>query len=139
MALIEINRNPSPRDLRWFGLLFAAFCGVLGVLAWRGSGSPPRAAVALWIAGVAIAVLYYALPHVRRPMYLAWVYASYPIGFTVSYAVLAFVYFAVFTPTGLVLRLAGRDPLARRLDPAAKSYWVPHRTGGASSRYFDQY
>lgn len=33
-------------------------------------------------------------------------------------------YFGVLTPLGLVLRLAGRDPLRLRRDPAAPSYWI---------------
>lgn len=37
-------------------------------------------------------------------------------------ALLAVVYLLVITPIGLVARVV-RDPLRRRLDPAAPSYW----------------
>ena len=39
------------------------------------------------------------------------------------YALLALVFYLVFAPVGIALRLLGRDPLQRRLDPSAKSYW----------------
>lgn len=38
-------------------------------------------------------------------------------------AVLTLVYYLIVTPLGLVLRLL-RDPLARRLDRRAGTYWV---------------
>jgi hypothetical protein len=33
------------------------------------------------------------------------------------------VFLLLFVPARLVLRLAGRDPLARRLEPDAPTYW----------------
>lgn len=38
--------------------------------------------------------------------------------------VMAMLFFAVLTPVGLVMRMAGRDPLRRRLDREASSYWL---------------
>jgi hypothetical protein len=138
MALIQVNKNPSPRDLNWFGVLFAAFLGLVGLVAWRRTGSE-RAALVLLGIGVVVAGIYYAIPGLRRPIYLAWMYVAFPIGLVVSYALLAFVYLVVFTPMGLLLRLLGRDPLQRNLDSARTTYWVEHPTGGDPSRYFRQY
>jgi TRAP-type C4-dicarboxylate transport system permease small subunit len=138
MALIQINKNPSSRDLNWFGILFAAFFGLVGWLAWRRFGSE-RAALVLWGIGVVLPVIYYAIPGLRRPIYLAWMYLAFPIGLVVSYVVLALVYFAVFAPVGLIMRLVRHDPLQRAFDSARKTYWVEHRTGGPKSRYFSQY
>jgi hypothetical protein len=42
---------------------------------------------------------------------------------------MAILFFAVLTPAGLVLRLAGRDRLRRHPDRAAASYWIAR--GGA--------
>jgi ABC-type uncharacterized transport system permease subunit len=138
MALVRINKNPSRAELNWFGVLFAAFFGLIGLFAWRGAGSQRFAWVA-WGIGAVLPAIYYAIPRLRRPLYLGWVYAAYPIGFVVSYAVLAFVYFLVFTPIGLIMRLVRYDPLHRSFDPARKSYWIEHQSRGGSSRYFNQY
>ena len=35
------------------------------------------------------------------------------------------VYYLLVTPAGLLSRLVGRDPLARRWDRGARSYWIP--------------
>ncbi|MFD5076476.1 hypothetical protein [Streptomyces sp. NPDC058371] len=42
----------------------------------------------------------------------------------VGRALLALLYFVLVAPVGGVLRLF-RDPLARRPDPAAATYWLP--------------
>ena len=39
------------------------------------------------------------------------------------YALLVLVFYLVSAPAGIALRILGRDPLQRRLDPSAKSYW----------------
>ena len=35
MSLIELNKNPSKKDLRWFGLILAVVLAWLGLLAGR--------------------------------------------------------------------------------------------------------
>ncbi len=138
MALIQINKDPSARDLKWFGALFGAFFGLAGALVWWRSGSL-RFATLLWALAVVVPAAYYALPPLRRPMFLGWTYLAFPIGLIVSYLVLAAVYFLVFAPMGLVMRALGYDPLKRAFDPRTASYWIDHRTGSDPSRYFNQY
>ncbi|WP_199829534.1 hypothetical protein [Streptomyces sp. MMG1121] len=45
---------------------------------------------------------------------------------------LSLVYFVLVVPAGLISRVV-RDPLSRRPDPAADTYWVTV-TGGPASR-----
>jgi hypothetical protein len=138
MAVIEINRDPTPRELRWFGVLFAIFFAIVGVIAiWRFSA--PRAAVGIWSVAGVIVLVYAVAPPVRRPLYLGWMYAAFPIGWTVSHTILALAYYLVFTPIGLIMRLVGRDPMERKFRPDQASYWVEHRPWGAASRYFKQF
>ena len=138
MALIEINKNPSKKDLRWFGLLLALFFGILGLVAMLRFDAPPVAR-GLWIAGGGLALLYYAIPPLRRWMFVGWMVAAFPIGWTISHVLLGVVYYVVMTPIGLVMRLLGRDPLERRFDRDARTYWVEHRPDGEPARYFRQF
>lgn len=138
MAMIEIDRNPSPRTLLLFGFLLAAFAGLVGwLLAWRFDA--PEAARWVWIVGGALGLLCVALPPIRRPLYLAWSYAFYPIGWVLSHVLLAAIWYLVLTPIGLLLRLFGRDPLGRRRDPQARTHWVPYRSRSDADRYFRQF
>ena len=138
MALIEINKNPSKRELAWFGLLFLIFFGIIGGLVYFSTRSLTVPGI-LWTAAGAVTVLYYLVPPIRLPLYLGWLYASYPIGWVISHVVLALVYYLVFTPIGLIMRLCGRDPMNRRLDKSAASYWTEHPMETDPARYFHQF
>ena len=138
MPSIEINKNPSRRELLWFGGLLGGFLCLVGtVLYWR--FHMDMTAYALWVAGPFVAALYYGIPPIRRPLYLAWMYAAFPIGWAVSHLLLAVVYYLVLTPTGLAFRLSGRQALPRRFDRNAKTYWVERRPVRDPARYFKQF
>ncbi len=138
MALVEIDRNPPARQLRWYGLSMVAFFLIIGALLHFQFGLP-RAARVVWLLGGAVGLLFYAVPALRLALYLTWIQAVYPIGFVVSGLVLAVSYYIVLTPIGLCLRIFRRDALQRRFDSDAESYWREHRTGGEPSQYFRQY
>ncbi|MXZ24435.1 MAG: hypothetical protein F4Y80_06115 [Caldilineaceae bacterium SB0665_bin_21] len=136
--LIEIDPNPSSRQLHWFGFLLGAFCALAGgMVRWR-LDAPGTAAV-IWAIGGVLSVLYWIVPAWRRSIYLGWLYAVFPVGWAVSHCLLVIVYFLVITPMGLVKRLVKGDPLGRTPDPSALSYWTPRETKPQAQRYFRQY
>ena len=51
-------------------------------------------------------------------------------------AVIILTAIAVFLPIGLLLRLLGRDPLDRKFDAQASSYWQPKKPPGDVASYF---
>ena len=136
--MIELRRNPSQRELRWFGVGVLAFAGLVGAISyWRtGSTGVPRYVLTL---GALVALVYYALPPLRRWVYLGWMYLAFPIGWVVSHVALAAVYYLVVTPIGLAMRLLGRDPLDRRFDRSTTTYWIRHDPGAELKRYFRQF
>ena len=138
MALIQINKNPSRRDLAWFGLVLGLFFALVGGLIYWRTGAAQVAAI-LWVAAAAIVAVYYAVPPARRWIYLGWMYAAFPIGWTISHLILALTYYLVITPIGLAMRLCGYDPMERKLDRQAATYWKPHRQDDDVKRYFRQF
>jgi hypothetical protein len=136
MSLFRINRNPSRRQLLVFGLAWLAFVGLLGWRAWsRGSRS---AAELAWILAVAVPLAGLASPGFLRGVYVGLSYATYPIGFVVSRILLALVYYLALTPIGLIMRLFRHDPLSRRFDPTARSYWIRRDGAKPAESYFNQ-
>ena len=138
MALIEINKNPSRRELLWFGALFALFFGLIGGLIWWKLEAPVVASV-LWSVASGITLLYCTLSPIRKSLYLGWMLLVFPIGWVVSHALLAFIYYLVVTPIGRLMRLFGRDPKERRFDRGAESYWMEHDPVRDPVRYFRQF
>jgi hypothetical protein len=73
-------------------------------------------------------------------VFLGMSYAAWPIGFVVSHVILALVYYLVFTPVGLAMRIFRYDPMNRRFDDAAQSYWVVRDPAATPpKRYFRQF
>ena len=138
MAIIEINRNPGKSELNWFGLIFLTFLTMVGAVLWFKLGAF-TAAKAVWVAAGGITILYYAIPAMRRSLYLAWMYAAFPVGWVMSHLVLGIVFYLVFTPIGLTMRLVGMDPMQRRFRGDASTYWREHNPHQKSDRYFRQF
>lgn len=138
MALIEIDRHPAARELRWFGVLLAVFVLLAGAFV-RVRLDEPAAAWWIWTGGAGLTAIYAAVRPLRRWIYLGWLHAAFPIGWTVSHLLLAAMYYLVVTPIGLVVRWSRGDPLDRACDRAASTYWVARRPVRDVKRYFRQF
>ena len=68
-----------------------------------------------------------------------WIGAIASIVWVVSRVVLAAIFYVVVTAVGIVMRVIGYDPLARRIDRDAPSYWVAREPVDDVERYFRQY
>ena len=138
MALIEINKDPSQNELRWFGVMFLAFFGVIGGIAmWRFDAQ--RVAIILWIAAAIVTALYYAIAPIRKPLFVGWMLAAYPIGLTISLVIMAITYYLVLTPIGFMIRLFGIKSFDVGIRREATSYWIPHKPASNRKRYFQQF
>jgi hypothetical protein len=136
--VIHVDRHPSRRQLVVFGLLWLAFFSVLGIMSWRESGMN-GGAITFGTLAVLIPSAGLLHPEILRRTYLLAAYAAFPIGWTVSLIVLIGIYYFILTPVGLVLRLTGYDPMQRRFDRAAKTYWLPRKPDDDTKRYFKQF
>jgi hypothetical protein len=62
----------------------------------------------------------------------AWTAFGRQLNGITSPMLLAAVYSMAITPTAWLMRAMGKDPMRRRRDPGAPSYWIP-RSGGPAS------
>jgi hypothetical protein len=70
------------------------------------------------------------------PLNRAWMALGELLGRVVSPIVLGVIFFGVFTPVGMVMRLFGRDALCRRFESATPSYWVTRDPPGPAEGSF---
>lgn len=112
---------PASAELRKFGLivgaLFALFFGVLPILRHYH-------AVHLW--PWCLAALLWLLALLRPAMlsyfYIGWTRLGWVLGWVNTRVILTLIYIFLIIPLGVVMRMFGRDRMARRFDPAAGSY-----------------
>lgn len=137
MAMVEINWNPSRKELRQFGFLCLAFFGGIGAMRYRHYGLTTSVEV-LGAAAAVGGVLGAIAPQLLKWIYVGWMVAVFPIGWTVSHLLLGFIYYVVLTPLGLVVRALGHDPMNRKFDRKATTYWSVHEQAPVE-RYFRQF
>jgi hypothetical protein len=122
----EVYREPTSRDLNILALVFLLFPSVIGLvwLYWKGLQSG-------WyfIAAGVVLALCRAVPPLFRLIYRTWIGFSVILGYFVSRILLTIIFFVVIIPTGFLMRLLGKDPMDRKLDPDAKTYWIKREEG----------
>ena len=138
MSFIHINKHPSDKDLRWFGVGFLVFVVALGAIV-RFQLDAAGVSMAIWAFGATLSVAYVLVRPLRRPAYLFWMYLTWPIGWLLSFTLVAFVFFVVVTPIAVLLRMAKGAPLERKPDRTTNSYWVPRPQQRDIRTYLDQY
>jgi membrane protein YdbS with pleckstrin-like domain len=137
MAILDVNWNPTAKQLRQFSLLLVVFLAALGWLFWKSQS--PAWAITATTAAVVSGLIGILRPNLMRVVYVAWLAAAFPIGWLVSHLLLAAIYYLVITPIGVMMRICRYDPLQRRFDPQAETYWKPREDRRDSKRYFKQY
>lgn len=118
--------------LRHFGLttgmILAALFGL--VLPWLLGASFP---VWPWVIAAVLTIWALVAPKTLRPVYRGWMRGALLAGRVTTPLILSLLFFLLFTPIGLIMRLAGREPLRRRLDPTAASYREPSEADSPQS------
>ncbi len=112
---------------RSFGCVFVAVFVVIALWPLWG-GLMPR----WWALAVAAAFLVpaIAVPRLLRPLNRLWHRFGLGLARVVSPIVLGLLFYLVVTPIGLVMRLAGKDPLRLQRDPKADTYWIERNPPG---------
>jgi hypothetical protein len=119
----------TPLEGRKFGLsVGAAFAVLAAIGVWRGHLVVP---VVLGVLGLVLVLAGLTIPGHLGPVHDLWMRGARAISKITTPLFLSIVYLVVLTPTGLVMRLLGRDPL--RHERSGKGYWILREPGESSS------
>ncbi len=123
---LHVNHGPGKKTLREFGLT----TGGIVVLSF-GLFIPwiLRRPFPLWPRIVSGVLVSWALiaPATLRFVYRTWMRLGSLLNSITTPIILGIIYLLVITPVGLIMRLRGKDPLARKFDSKTQSYRVPSR------------
>ena len=112
---IKVNSNRS------FGIVF--FFVFLIISLWPLTNENP---LRVWSIFVAIIFLILGLMNSKflTPLNILWFKFGKLLGYIVSPIVMGFVFFVVITPTGLIMKIIGKDLLNNKYNNKIKSYWI---------------
>jgi len=103
---------------------------VIGVWPALWHGQPFR----LWslLLGGVLIVLALAWPRSLAHVYRLWMTVGEVLGWINTRLILGVVFYGLFTPMGLLMRLRGQDPMRRTLTPEVDTYRVVRQPRPAS-------
>lgn len=117
----QISTRLARDEGRKFGLQVGAAFLVLAAIAWwRG-----RHVTAQWMGGTGTGLVVGGIvaPRLLSPVFKAWMQLAHLLSKVTTPIFMGVIYYLILTPTGLLLRLMGRDPLRPRL--VEGSLWSP--------------
>jgi hypothetical protein len=139
MSMIEINWHPKHKELRNFGLIALIASVIISLLLYLLKDLGIQWILVITGAGSAIFLCSLISDVLTRIIYIILTLVTLPIGWVMSFIMLAIFYFLILTPLGLVFRLTGRDPLHRKFDSRTESYWLKRQPPDTIDRYYHQF
>ncbi len=123
--LRKLDQGPSV--MRKFGVVLGIV--LLLITAWpvfkfRHETFLTPGIISIWAGAGLSFLLAFLAPTLLKPVNTLMVFIGMFIGWIMTRIILSILFFFVFLPTGIVMRLMGRDAMNRTLDPGIKSYWI---------------
>jgi hypothetical protein len=112
--------NLDKSSLRKFGVTMGIAFLVITLLIFsrhRHSILPTAAISAIFF------VLAFAVPGSLRQVYILWMKLALVLSWVNTRLILFVIFYLMFTPIGLAMKLFNADPLDRKIDKKKESYW----------------
>ncbi|MEZ5494233.1 MAG: SxtJ family membrane protein [Pseudomonadales bacterium] len=128
MTTSAIKTDMTAAELRKFGLVTGAILiGLIGcLLPWLHSGVGTMLRWLLYVGPVGGTLIVWALIHPSSLIYFyrPWMKLAEGLGFINTRIILFVLFYGLFMPMGVIMRLFGKDPMHRELNAALDSYRV---------------
>ena len=115
------NQSTTPSQLRTFGIALSVFLAITGLINFlKGNITFYQ-----WLWGVAIFIFLITIttPIVIKPVYRAAIFFAYILGWINTRLILGIIFYLIFTPISIIFKIIKNDPLDRKFDKQAKTYW----------------
>ena len=113
-------KAPSERS---FGITFAVVFALLAAFSYWHRGAGNTFFVTIAVSAIFAAVTLVA-PRILRPLNLIWLKFGLLLHKVVNPVIMGILFFGIFTPMGVVMRMFGVDFLRTKRNPAMESYWI---------------
>ena len=117
------NNNINKKQIRIFILIWSIIFFLIGIY-------PLFFNLNIKIWSICLSIIFFVIsllkPELGKYFYIVWVTIGEYLGILISKVIMFMLFFFLFTPISLVLKLLGKDLLNKKIDPNKASYWI-HR------------
>ena len=129
------NKPSKELGNRTFGLIFATIFLLVALFPLIKQGDPRTWALAI---GAFFLLSSLVLPKLLTPLNRLWAMFGQMMHKITNPLLMGLVFFLTVLPTGIVLRILGKDPMRRKQDPQAESYWLEREPSKITAELFNQ-
>ena len=123
-------------EIKKFGMgLTVLLCLIGGWQLYKGNID-----VYVWFFGFAglVLILSFFVPIILKPLYKVTHTVGNAIGWVSTRILLSIIFYIIFAPIGIILKLIRKDLLDERLDKDAKSYWNKKDNGVFAKEQYER-
>ena len=118
---MQNNKKIEKSTNRSFGLVFFIVFLIIGLWPLANGGS-----VRFWSLIIALIFLFLGILNskILTPLNVLWSKFGELLGIVIAPIVMGIIFFLVVTPTGLIMRMFGKDLLRNKFQINNESYWI---------------
>ncbi len=117
---------------RSFGLTVGGILALIEAYRLWSSGILDTLGIILLCIAAPLLVFGFVYPKILTPLNKAWTKLGFLMFKIVNPIIMLLIYALTIVPIGVIMRLAGKDPLRLKLEPEAKTYWIERDPVGPS-------
>ena len=125
------NKKIEKSTNRSFGLVFFIVFLIIGLWPLANGGS-----VRFWSLIIALIFLFLGILNskILTPLNVLWSKFGELLGIVIAPIVMGIIFFLVVTPTGLIMRIFGKDLLRNKFQINNESYWIKKEKSKSSMK-----
>ncbi len=139
--MIDFDFTTEKKDIRLFSRVVPVVLLIWGTVSavfvqeprWSGQAH-------YWFYGVALVLFFWGMvsPYTLKPLYIGWMYFTRCMAWLITTVVLSLVFYIGFTGVGLVMRLLRKNPLDRKIERSASSYWIKRPPYSLNKEHYER-
>lgn len=133
----QISSSATIKQIRQFGLLVGIVLVAVGC--WQlYRQTYPIVRIVLWSIGSFLFAGGLLWPQILKPFYVSWMLLAHMLSWVNTRIILGVIFYLIFTPIALVMRIANRDSLQRKINKNANSYWTQRTAPENIKEHFER-
>ena len=133
----QISSSATIKQIRQFGLLVGIVLVAAG--SWQLYRQIyPIVRIVLWSIGGFLFAGGLLWPQILKPLYVLWMLLAHMLSWVNTRIILGVIFYLIFTPIALVMRIAQRDGLQKKINKNASSYWTQRTAPENIKEHFER-